>query len=102
MEPLKRGVETSEFWGKTLLQLVSVGLAIYVASNPGQLTADQQNTIMVVAGLIVPPVLEGAYGFYRTWLKRAHATASALVVSSNSHAVTHAPPQTVRRPAGGH
>lgn len=80
MEPLKRGVETSEFWGKTLLQLVSIGLAVYVAGNPGQLTADQQNSIMVVAGLIVPPVLEGAYGFYRTWLKRAHALSPHTVV----------------------
>lgn len=80
MEPLKRGVETSEFWGKTLLQLVSIGLAVFVAGNPGQLTADQQNSIMVVAGLIVPPVLEGAYGFYRTWLKRAHALSPHAVV----------------------
>ncbi len=86
MEPLKRGVETSEFWGKTLLQLVSIGLAVYVAGNPGQLTADQQNSIMVVAGLVVPPVLEGAYGFYRTWLKRAHALSPHTVARSERKA----------------
>jgi len=79
VEPMKRGVETSEFWGKTLLQLVSIGLAFDVAQNPGQLTADQQNAIMIVAGLVVPPVLEAAYGFYRTWLKRAHALGPHIV-----------------------
>ena len=82
MEPLKRGVETSEFWGKTLLQLVSVGLAFYVSQNPGHLTGDQQYSIMVVAGLVVPPALELAYGFYRTWLKRAHALSPHTVVRS--------------------
>jgi hypothetical protein len=69
-----------------LLQLVSVGLAFYVAQNPGQLTSDQQNTVMVVAGLVVPPVLEVAYGFYRTWLKRAHALGPHLVARSERKA----------------
>jgi hypothetical protein len=86
VQPMKRGVETSEFWGKTLLQLVSVGFAFYVAQNPGQLTADQQNTIMVVAGLVVPPVLEASYGFYRTWLKRAHALGPQTVVRTERKA----------------
>jgi hypothetical protein len=37
---------------------------------------------MVVSGLVVPPALEGAYGFYRTWLKRAHALSPHTVVRS--------------------
>ena len=69
----KPGYLTSEFWGKNVLQVLSLALAAYVAQSPGSLTADQQSSIMVVAGLVVPPVLEGLYGFNRSWLKRAHA-----------------------------
>ncbi len=74
MTPYKPGYQTSEFWGKNVLQVLSLALAAYVAQNPGSLTGDQQSSIIVVAGLIVPPVLEGLYGFNRTWLKRAHAS----------------------------
>ena len=69
----KPGYQTSEFWGKNVLQVLSLALAAFVAQNPGSLTGDQQAQIMVVAGLIVPPALEGLYNFNRTWLKRAHA-----------------------------
>ncbi len=80
----KPGYQTSEFWGKNVLQVLSLALAAYVAQNPGSLTGDQQSSIMVVAGLVVPPVLEGLYSFNRTWLKRAHALGDR---------------QTARRPA---
>ena len=73
MSQPKPGYQTSEFWGKNVLQVLSLALAAYVAQSPGSLTADQQSSIMVVAGLIVPPALEGLYSFNRTWLKRAHA-----------------------------
>ena len=73
MTPLKPGYQTTEFWGKNALQVISIALAVYVAQSPGNLTADQQQTIMVVAGLVVPPAMEMLYGFNRTWLKRAHA-----------------------------
>lgn len=75
----KPGYQTTEFWGKNVFQVLSLALAAYVAQNPGSLSGDQQSSIMVVAGLIVPPVLEGLYGFNRTWLKRAH-------VSGDGHA----------------
>lgn len=77
MSQPKPGYQTSEFWGKTVLQVLSLTLAAYVSQNPGSLSGDQQSSIMVVAGLIVPPVLEGLYGFNRTWLKRAHASSDA-------------------------
>ncbi|HEV2034152.1 MAG TPA: hypothetical protein VGU71_08130 [Candidatus Dormibacteraeota bacterium] len=75
MNQPKPGYQTSEFWGKNVLQVLSLALAAYVAQNPGSLSGDQQASIMVVAGLIVPPVLEGLYGFNRSWVKRAHASA---------------------------
>ncbi len=79
MTPYKPGYQTSEFWGKNVLQVLSLALAAYVAQNPGSLTGDQQSSIMVVAGLVVPPVLEGLYSFNRTWLKRAHASSDHQV-----------------------
>jgi hypothetical protein len=80
MTAYKPGYQTSEFWGKNVLQVLSLALAAYVAQNPGSLTADQQASIMVVAGLVVPPVLEGLYSFNRTWLKRAHASGDRTTV----------------------
>ncbi len=71
------GYKTTEWWGKNVLQLLSLALAFYVAQNPGHLTADQQNAILIVAGMIVPPLMEMLYGFNRTWLKRAHALGQA-------------------------
>ena len=73
MNQPKPGYQTTEFWGKNVLQVLSLAMAAFIAQNPGSLTADQQNSILVVAGLVVPPLLEGLYGFNRSWLKRAHA-----------------------------
>jgi len=73
----RRGYTTTEFWGKTLLQLISFALAFYVAQNPGRLTPDQQNQVMVVAGVVVPPLMEVVYGVHRSWLKRAHVMGGA-------------------------
>lgn len=80
MNQPKPGYQTTEFWGKNVLQVLSLALAAFVAQNPGSLSGDQQASIMVVAGLIVPPALEGLYGFNRSWLKRAHAQSERPVV----------------------
>src|SRR5258708_20671971 len=83
MTPYKPGYQTSEFWGKNVLQVLSLALAAYVAQNPGSLTADQQASIMIVAGLVAPSVLEALYTFNRTWLTRAHAR--------NAHTIARTP-----------
>ncbi len=77
MTDLKPGYKTTEFWGKNVLQVVSIALAVYVSFSPGSLTGDQQQSIMVVAGLVVPPAMEMLYGFNRSWLKRAHELGAA-------------------------
>lgn len=73
----KSGLQTTEFWSKVVLQVLSMMLAAYVAGHPGALTPDEQTSLMVVAGLVVPAVLELAYGLWRTLVKRAQVAAAA-------------------------
>src|SRR5258708_7179709 len=58
MTPYKPGYQTSEFWGKNVLQVLSLALAAYAAQNPASLPPHQQASILVSARLRGPPSLQ--------------------------------------------
>jgi hypothetical protein len=64
---VKPGWKTTEFWGKNLVQIVSLG-AMIAAFTGHNITPEQQATI-VQTGTIVFGAVEAVYGLVRGWTK---------------------------------
>ena len=64
------GYTTTEFWGKSAVEVFSVVFGIYVAAHPTSMTPAQKTEVVALSAVIIPAVLEALYGFYRSWRKR--------------------------------
>jgi len=78
---VERGYTTTEFWGKTAIQLLTAAIAMFTAFGRSSIDLTQQAAILGMAGTMVS-LLEGVYIVARNYRKKGAATVVEVPVAT--------------------